>query len=75
MGEVPYRMKSLVRLTYKEIHEALRFRDDIDIEAIFITDSDNMAERITVKLSKGPCECPDGSELVMVPLIDVQKVD
>lgn len=73
MADVPYRMKSLIRLTYRELHKLLNLRDDIDIESIFITDSDNMGERITIKLSKGPWDCPDGYELVIVPLINVQK--
>ena len=68
------RRKSLIKISYQALHKALDLKDDVEIESVFITDSDNRSECITIKLSKGPHLCPDGYELVSVPLGDMQKI-
>ena len=53
----------LTRINYEDVHKLLNLRDDIKIESIFITDNDNMSNRITIKLSPGPCSRPKGDPM------------
>ena len=63
----------LIRLSYEGIHDLLNLHDYIKIEKIFITDDDNMSNRITIQLNTGYHIRPEGLTMTIIPLTDLQK--